>query len=310
MGGSYSVPEQFYYAAKEGSAQKLRQLEQRHAPDVAWTNLDGSSAVHMAAASLDAETVRCVVSELGGDAGLRNAKSGSTPIICAVEAAAKKYKRKGVPAKTREAIECILQNGGDARVKNKAGKSAFDLASAAKMTDAMRALEQGTCSKMLDCWCGMLDFNSATRGGLINMLGIKTWDKAWVTVIFYPESRTMLLSVYQTHLNAAPKTVMALTGDNVTPVAVEEQGLGLGLLGKDNCVKIMHKGQEYKLACQDRAEYVTLYNIISAQALLQREARQKAARKVAKQDAQAAAGHRISVRAAAAVHERERERAA
>ena len=101
MGGSYSVPEQFYYAAKEGSAQKLRQLEQRHAPDVAWTNLDGSSAVHMAAASLDAETVRCVVSELGGDAGLRNAKSGSTPIICAVEAAAKKYKRKGVPAKTR-----------------------------------------------------------------------------------------------------------------------------------------------------------------------------------------------------------------
>ena len=53
MGGSYSVPEQFYYAAKEGSAQKLRQLEQRHAPDVAWTNLDGSSAVHMAAASLD-----------------------------------------------------------------------------------------------------------------------------------------------------------------------------------------------------------------------------------------------------------------
>ena len=75
MGGSYSVPEQFYYAAKEGSAQKLRQLEQRHAPDVAWTNLDGSSAVHMAAASLDAETVRCVVSELGGDAGLRNAKS-------------------------------------------------------------------------------------------------------------------------------------------------------------------------------------------------------------------------------------------
>lgn len=291
MGSAASIPEQFYVAAKKGRADKLAKLVQKHSPDVSWTAPDGTCAVHVAAQSLDAETVRCVVKDLGADAGAVNAVNGDTPTLCAVNAGVKVLRKAGGPQKTRAVVEFLLANGGDARVKNAAGKSAFDIASAAGMHDCMRALEVGTCQTQLDCWCGMIAFKSNTGGGLLSLVGVRTWAQAYATVLYYPAERTMLLSVFQTHHSSGPNFVIALTGGNVQ---AEDPGIldGVPLFGKKHAFTITNTadGKKYNFAAKDQAEYTTLYHIISATAVLQREATAKAQQAVAEKDAAAAKG--------------------
>ena len=292
MGLAASIPEQFYAAAKRGRADKLAKLAQEHSPDVSWTAPDGTCAVHVAAQSLDLETVRCVVKDLGADAGAVNAVTGDTPTLCAVNAGVKVLRKAGGPQKTRAVVEFLLANGGDARVKNAAGKSAFDIASAADMHDCMRALERGTCQTQDDCWCGMIAYKSNTGGGLFSAFGVSTWAQAYATVLYYPAERTMLLSVFEDPRHSSgPLFVIALTGGNVQ---AEDPGImdGVPLFGKMHAFTITDTadGKKYNFAAKDQAEYTTLYHIISATALLQRDATANAQQAVAEKDAAAAKG--------------------